>query len=73
MATADLFKYQVADRFARLPLDKCNLLDNQSVELPNRLTVRNVGKCIVLNNLLEYQKFNFSFPNGLNGYLNSNQ
>ena len=68
MATADLFKYQVADRFARLPLDKCNFLDYSS----NKLEVRNVGKSIVLNNLLSYRKLDFKYPNLLNEYDNPN-
>ena len=68
MATADLFKYQVADRFARLPLDKCNFLDYSS----NKLEVRNVGKSIVLNNLLSYRKLEFKYPNLLNEYDNPN-
>ncbi len=68
MATADLFKYQVADRFARLPLDKCNFLDYSS----NKLEVRNVGKSIVLNNLLFYRKLEFKYPNLLNEYTNPN-
>ena len=68
MATADLFKYQVGDRFARLPLDKCNFLDYSS----NKLEVRNVGKSIVLNNLLSYRKLEFKYPNLLNEYDNPN-
>ena len=68
MATANLYRYQVSDRLARLPLDKCNLIDTSN----NIYTIRNIGKCVVLNNLLSYRTLDFIFPNGTNGYTNPN-
>ena len=65
MATADLYKYQLGDRWANLPTWNCNrIVWNGGTHPLNR----DVGKCVILNNKLEYNVLNFDFPQGLNNY-----
>ena len=64
-ATADLYKYQLGDRWANLPVWNCDRVawTGGTEPLP-----RQVGKTIILNNKLEYNTLTFSFPQGLNDY-----
>ena len=64
MATADLYKYQLGDRWANLPTWDCDrIVSSAGVPLN-----RDVGKHIILNNKLEYNKLEFTFPQGANDY-----
>ena len=64
-ATADLYKYQLGDRWANLPVWNCDRVAWTGGDEP---LTRQVGKTIILNNKLEYNTLTFSFPQGLNGY-----
>ena len=65
MATADLYKYQLGDRWSNLPVWNC---DRASWTGGVEPIVRQVGKTIILNNKLEYNKLEFTFPQGANDY-----
>ena len=65
MATADLYKYQLGDRWANLPVWNC---DRVAWTGGTEATPRQVGKTIILNNKLQYNSLTFDFPQGLNGY-----
>ena len=64
MATADLYKYQLGDRWANLPTWDCDRIVSSAAVPLNR----DVGKHIILNNKLEYNKLEFTFPQGANDY-----
>ena len=66
MATANLYKYQLGDRWANLPVDSCDQVNWTGADgaIP-----RQVGKTIILNNKLEYELLDFSFPQGTNDYI----
>ena len=64
MATADLYKYQLGDRWANLPTWDCDRIASSAGVPLNR----DVGKHIILNNKLEYNKLEFTFPQGANDY-----
>ena len=61
MATADLYKYQLGDRMANLPIDKCNTLQ-QTANVADNSIIRDVGKIIILNNKLQYVDVQFYAP-----------
>ena len=65
MATADLYKYQLGDRWSNLPVWNCNRVDWIGGNEP---ITREVGKCIILNNKLTYKVLSFTSPSGTNGY-----
>ena len=65
MATADLYKYQLGDRWANLPVYNMDRASWTGGDMP---IPRQVGKHIILNNKLEYNVLDFTFPQGLNDY-----
>lgn len=65
MATADLYKYQLGDRWGNLPVWNCDRVDWKGGDEP---ITRQVGKTIILNNKLTYKTLSFTQPNGTNGY-----
>jgi len=67
MATADMYKYMLGDRYARLPIDR---FDSPSNELAsNQYAVRGMGKSCIMNTQLTYALLTFKYPNGPNNYL----
>ena len=66
MATSNLYKYQLGDRWANLPIDSCDQINWTGADgaIP-----RQVGKTIILNNKLEYEVLDFTFPQGVNEYI----
>jgi len=65
MATANLYKYLLGDRWANLPVDSCDQMTwTGGTEAINR----SVGKTIIINNKLQYEYLNFTFPQGDNDY-----
>ena len=64
MATADLYKYLLGDRWARLTVNNCNSMP----QAPAASQIRNVGKAIIMNTQLIYKSIAFPYPAGLNGY-----
>ena len=65
MATSNLYKYLLGDRWANLPVDNC---DQVNWTGGDGAIPRQVGKTIILNNKLEYEVLNFTFPQGDNDY-----
>ena len=75
MATHDLYKYKMGDRWARLPLYDCDGIGGVSFSTPtspaplNGGIPRQVGKCIILNNKLTYNILDFKNPQVTNDYV----
>ena len=67
MATADLYKYQLGDRLARIPVNQCNFLF-QSATLTDPPLKRDIGKIVILNQQLLYKEIQMPYPSGANGY-----
>lgn len=63
MATADLYKYLLGDRWAALPVHNLNNLTGDG---GNKF--RDVGKAIIMNTQFNYQVYNFPYPAGTNDY-----
>ncbi len=65
MATSNLYKYLLGDRWANLPVNNC---DQFSWTGGTEAITRQVGKTIILNNKLVYEVLDFTFPQGDNNY-----
>jgi hypothetical protein len=63
MATADLYKYLLGDRWAGLPVHNLNNLTGDGAN-----KIRDVGKAIIMNTQFNYQVYNFPYPAGTNDY-----
>ena len=63
MATSDLYKYLLGDRWAALPVHNLNNLTGDGGN-----TFRDVGKAIIMNTQFNYQVYNFPYPAGTNDY-----
>ena len=63
MATADLYKYLLGDRWAALPVHNLNNLTGDGAN-----KFRDVGKAIIMNTQFNYQVYNFPYPAGTNDY-----
>ena len=65
MATADLYKYLLGDRWANLPVHPLNNLTGDNA----LKSLRQVGKAIIMNTQFLYKTVNFPYPAGTNEYL----
>ena len=72
MATADLYKYMLGDRYHALPINPMNLLGNEPdpTAAPGNIgTLRGIGKAVICNCKLQYRTLTFKCPRGFNNYL----
>ena len=66
MATADLYKYMLGDRYARLPIDRWDAPSNEPI---NSGTIHGIGKACIMNTHFTYALLDFKYPHGANNYL----
>lgn len=68
-ASANLYKYQLGDRWSRLPVYDCDSIAWTGGGI--NAIQRQVGKCIILNNKLTYEVLDFKTPEETNDYTGS--